>query len=62
MLVMIGLVGIWVFVCLKGVGSAAVLNGSADVCSQADRQMTQSKNKIRDDLRIWSSLPVIQQY
>jgi hypothetical protein len=39
-----------------------VLNGSADVCSQADRQMTQSKNKIRDDLRIWFSLLVIQQY
>jgi hypothetical protein len=58
---MMGLVGIGVFVSSIGVGSAVVLNGSADVCPQADRQMTKSKNKIWDDFRIWSSLPVIQQ-
>jgi hypothetical protein len=59
---MIGLVGEGDFVSSKSVGSTAVLNGSADVCTQADRQMTQSKNKIRDDLRILSNLPVILQY
>jgi hypothetical protein len=56
---MTGLVGIGVFVSSKVMGSTAVLIGSPEVSLQADRGMTKSKNKIRDDFRIWSSLPVI---